>query len=863
MIYKIQFPIRHFKHWRPLLIYKNFMMLRLPAAFLFLIITAAFQPSVLFGEDVSPVKKVFMPVRHHMGDTGIMPVQSIDEAAWVWHPDPTGSADSAKVTVPTWKYKGKQEFFQAGWAAPVFLRFKKEFEATGAALVFHVSADERFELFLDGKRIARGPDRSDVEHWSYATYEVKLVPGVHRLEALCWHIGPFAPMAQLSFRGGFILKADGDYDAKLTTGKADWEVARLEGLDMSPPGDGSIFGVGAELTAKGCGPQWKDGAYVKAVTVRAAVKGNPWGESAAGWKLFPSSLPDLIDREIVTGRAVALGTGAFTKITPVLDEQARNPELPQWQALIDGKGEVTVPAGAEVFLLWDLDNYFCAYPVCEVSGGDGAKITWGWAESLYMPGSNAKGNRNEFIGKTFRGMVDTFLPDGGQARRFSTHWWRAGRYCLLTVKTGNTPLTLHRLALAETRYPLENEGRFDGGDPALKGVVDLAIRGLQMTSHETFTDCPFYEQLMYVGDTRLEMLITDVLTADDRLVKRGIELFDFSRRNWGFVNERFPANKPQLSPTYSMIWALMLNDYTLWRNDPAFVKARVIGLRSMLEHFEPYVNRDGLLENLPGWPFMDWVHGWNTGNAPGGKGLSSLNNLLYVYALQKSAEIEDSLGEVQLAARLRAKAERASESIRAKFWDEGRGLVADTADRKNWSEHAQCLALLTDTVSGDSAKRCFDGLLKDPELKRTTIYFSFYLMETWRKFGRGDLIVERLDFWKDLVKDGLKTPVEEPGNTRSDCHAWGSHPLFHLHASVAGVRPGSPGFRTVRIEPQPGRFPMIASRMPHPDGFIVLDLKFEGERCKGSVELPKGITGSFIWKGKELKLVEGKQAVEP
>jgi hypothetical protein len=118
--------------------------------------------------------------------------------------------------------------------------------------------------------------------------------------------------------------------------------------------------------------------------------------------------------------------------------------------------------------------------------------------------------------------------------------------------------------------------------------------------------------------------------------------------------------------------------------------------------------------------------------------------------------------------------------------------------------------------------------LKDPELKRTTIYFSFYLMETWRKFGRGDLIVERLDFWKDLVKDGLKTPVEAPGNTRSDCHAWGSHPLFHLHASVVGVRPGSPGFRTVRIEPQPGRFPMIASRTPHPDGFIVLDLKFEG-----------------------------------
>ena len=78
----------------------------------------------------------------------------------------------------------------------------------------------------------------------------------------------------------------------------------------------------------------------------------------------------------------------------------------------------------------------------------------------------------------------------------------------------------------------------------------------------------------------------------------------------------------------------------------------------MLEHFEPYLNRDGLLENLPGWPFMDWVPQWETGDAPdGANGISALNNLLYVYALQKSAEVEDSLGEPLLAQRLRAKAD--------------------------------------------------------------------------------------------------------------------------------------------------------------------------------------------------------------
>ena len=87
----------------------------------------------------------------------------------------------------------------------------------------------------------------------------------------------------------------------------------------------------------------------------------------------------------------------------------------------------------------------------------------------------------------------------------------------------------------------------DAGDPELGGVIELAVRGIQMCAHETYMDCPYYEQLMYDGDTRLELLTTAVMTRDDRLVKRAIELFDFSRRNWGFVNERYPAYLPQHS----------------------------------------------------------------------------------------------------------------------------------------------------------------------------------------------------------------------------------------------------------------------------------------------------------------------------
>jgi hypothetical protein len=288
------------------------------------------------------VQKVFLPPRLDLGDTGISPVQPIDDAAWIWYPD---SAQKPKVK--------RAEFFASGWREPVLLRFRKVFEATDQTLRIHVSADERFELFLDGQRIARGPDRSDVEHWCYSTYDLRLAPGTHRLEALAWSIGPYAPVAQLTWRGGFILKAEAPYDPLLTTGKAAWEVAKLDGYEFPSP---TLF-VGAQFIAHGCGPQWKVGQYAPAEVVRGAIKPQLTGESAAGWKLFPTRLPDQLDREINVGQAVALGEGSLGPNDLVRAELARNPDLPKWQAVISGRDEVVVPTNTETFLLWDLGNY--------------------------------------------------------------------------------------------------------------------------------------------------------------------------------------------------------------------------------------------------------------------------------------------------------------------------------------------------------------------------------------------------------------------------------------------------------------------------------------------------------------------------
>jgi hypothetical protein len=102
---------------------------------------------------------------------------------------------------------------------------------------------------------------------------------------------------------------------------------------------------------------------------------------------------------------------------------------------------------------------------------------------------------------------------------------------------------------------------------------------------------------------------------------------------------------------------------------------------------------------------------------------------------------------------------------------------------------------------------------------------------------------------------GLSTWAESPGlSARSDCHAWSAHPNYDLLTLVAGIKPGSPGFKTVKIEPHLGTLDKVEARMPHPKGEIVVSYVRRGSGYEVSTTLPRGLTGELIWKGKSYGL---------
>lgn len=778
---------------------------------------------------------------------------------------PAQPFDEARPT--RWQERGN---WPAKWislpATPPFVAaFKLPFvlvETTKFRL--HVTGDERYELFLDGEFIGRGPERGDGENWFFESFDLTLEAGEHLLVSRVWALGQKAPFAQMSVRPGFLLGVEGENAPNLNTGVAPWTAKILGGYEWQNPS--CAWGTGWNEIVHGENYDWnhelgEGDDWISPETGIVGAREGSQVETVAHHRLRPATLPPMLDEKSAAGhvRHVAPWTKRPVAETSIRAIDSSSDEVAQWQRLLTEGHPIEIAPHTRRRVLIDLENYYCARPELTISQGRGTRIDIHWSEALFEECETwTKGRRDEVEGKFFSALLvledgpgDAFISGGGTGRVFRPLWWQAGRYVQVLIETADEPLTIESLCWWETRYPLENEGSFASSDERLADLVPVLVRAMQMCAHETYMDCPFYEQMMYVGDTRLEVLVSYVLTRDDALPKKALQLFDWSRLQSGLTQSRFPCWARQIIPPFSLWWVAMVHDYALWRGEPEFTKSLLPGVRAVCDHFAALIGEDGLMKAPDGWNFTDWVvtgdeplkdYGgdakWTWGIPPGGSwDCSGVLNWQATLVFRLAGELEGWFGQPELAALQARRAAELAQAADRHFWNEERGLYADNLAHKDWSEHAQCLAILSGFVPSGKISRLKHGLLNDPDLARATIYFSHYLFETFRELGQIDAFFRRLELWSKLIENDLKTTIETPEPTRSDCHAWGAHPLFHFYATLAGIRPVEPGFAKVEIEPQLGSLEWLEVRIPHPRGEIHLRVDGGTEQ----VNLPEGV----------------------
>ena len=790
---------------------------------------------------------------------------------------------------------------------PIVLHFRRAVTLAAVPTTYpvRVSADNRFILYVNDHRVGDGPARGDLLHWRYERFDLApfLNPGPNLITATVWNFGILAPLAQFSDRTAFLLESEATGPDSISTGangpanaKDTWQVEIEPGhtpLDRSTVTLQTYFaaGPGEEIDAAHYDWDWQSPtatspSWVPATSpmrdsifpgVNRAHSAGVTGDNQ--WGLVPDQLPPMEYTETDAGHAVLF--------PPPEEHIDPTPEPGQLRSLQFPPG--TIPPHHHTKFTFDRKTLTTAYPRLTVSGGKGAKIRITYSEALY-DNKQQKGDRDAkvFIDengvRTVRralGLTDRFLPDGAPHRVFEPLWWRTWRYLDLDIETAGDPLTLESLTANFTAYPFKQRATFHSPDPDLDKIWDISWRTARLDAHETYMDTPYFEQLQYVGDSRIQALISYTVANDDRLARQAIDAFDHSRIPEGLTASRYPSSLYQSIPTFSLLYIGMLHDFWMYRPDPdGFVQSKLEGVRSILNWYAQYREPGGLLRKTPGWSFVDWVSGKAEIPTYDANQTSCVTSLFYLGSLAQAADLEIAKGDPVLGRRDRAKAQYLRTEIARRCWSAQRNLIADNPDLNIFSQQANTLAVLYDVIPRAHQAAVFKRILAiDPGttpdgILSSSYYFRFYLARALDHLAQArqsakspqksstytdlaDQYLASLAPWRQLLQLHFSTWPETPGETRSDSHAWSAHPIFDLLSLVAGIEPASPAFATVRIAPHLGDLPSLTAQFPHPQGTISVDYHRTGSALDATILLPCKLTGTFVYHAKRYPLHPG------
>lgn len=516
------------------------------------------------------------------------------------------------------------------------------------------------------------------------------------------------------------------------------------------------------------------------------------------------------------------------------------PDVPHWVCREENNYRVIEEATRKLIVF---DNYVrcrCEYRF----SGDG-EVRLLWNEAPFTP-EKKKLHREAWEG--------CFLPGKPAVLRFKdgVRWvdyhYRTGR-CLQIECTGN--VKIEEMRFVSVKYPYEKMWQAKCSSPQVEQVLDMAWNTLEYCSFESFMDCPYYEQMQYVGDTRIESLVSYVTERNPALPLKGVRELGRSTDLYGVTLSRSPSWQEQMIPSFSLVWILVLEDFITWQGFDA-VADELDHARANLKFYEQHLDADGLpdftgwdrisgWDGETGWNFLDWhdslFRGIPKGNCP--------VSVLYVLALEAMARLEKRAGND--TDMLLEKAKRAAQKILDRYYDSDQNILMDDDEGKFISEHPQIFATLSDSMP--------DCKLELPDAMPAGIYFSHYYLEAAYRTRNVRAFWKRFGNWFQVLDEGLKTFPEEFTHPRSDCHAWSSHVLYHYFASILGVRPRDVQKKEWNIDPLFVDLDFAGGTLTHATG----DIFVRWEKVKGAIQveyrLPEGFTA---WhNGKKLTETQG------
>jgi hypothetical protein len=755
----------------------------------------------------------------------------------------------------------------------------------------HVTADTRYRLYVNGRHVNRGPARGFQQSWPYDSVDIApyLRKGRNAVGAIvhCTGVSNFQYIHQTI--AGFLL-AGRVADQDLSTNDT-WKVRFAPGYlpihaRVITPHLGWQEHFDARLDDDAWMlPAYDDSDWRKPTTLNFGHM--PWSN------LEPRGIPLLREEPLLPASLVSTLSGKCNKgyataanIVTLFCEEGQAVEPAGTEVLPgDPRPRPWQPSAAKMTLARDWATLhvpptgkhgYTSYCIdfgkevvgsyrYRVEGAQGAEIV----DTVVCEGLN---NLAPVIYHPTRKSHGTsmgsrlFLAKGTTEHEQFDHW--GFRYLSVTVRNSERPLQVN-LRLTWVGYPLDVRARFDSSDGRINKVYQISAWTQQCCMLDSYVDCPWREQAQWWGDARVQAANTFYLSADPRMLARGIRQIGETQIPNGLTYALAPSiGHNCILPDFTLTWIMTHRDYWWQTGDLALFKSLWHRVHRALDYFhEASDNRFGLLPyDDRYWLFLDWCPLFKDG-------YPTLYNVFYLMALQAAEELFRMGGQrPEVAEYYRQRGETLRHAIESKLFNRKDKTFYGGLDWKGKpvpqdSGHVAALALLTDLVPQHHEALLEKVLLpvirsnhSDP--LTPSPFFSHYMLEALKKVGRTEEVVDCIDrWWGDMVDRGLTTTEESwnatPGNW-SLCHAWSAHPVVHLSNTLLGVWQTGPGWKTIRFAPTFTKVDRIRGRVATPFGPIESGWERTGERTRVFLKLPKGITAAVTLPGKRPQKMTGR-----
>lgn len=497
----------------------------------------------------------------------------------------------------------------------------------------------------------------------------------------------------------------------------------------------------------------------------------------------------------------------------------------------------TVVRKGENFIELDAGKYSTSKVSFKFKKAVSAKIIY--AESYVQP-DGTKTKCDDYDG-VFTGYYDDVNVEEGE--EYSPFWFRAFRF--IRIEGENICDAFESVSAKFWHYPLEIDAEFECSDEYINKMFDISINTILCCAHDTFYDCPYYEQYQYIMDTLIEAAVMMRMSHDTRLVKKAIEEFAASQMPSGYLSSFYPSVFPQIIPGFTLMWVSMLRDYLEYSRDVAFAKRFVGTIDKIFEGIESNLTEDGLVARGDYWDYVDYTEGWHIGEPVKEKGKPiTVYSMYYAYALKCAADICHKVGRPVLGDEYDRRYLDLIIAIKKYCFDMKRGLYRDSAREGTYSVHTIVWSVLSGIEDEESADKMW-AKMYDEDLIKTSFSMNFFLFRALEKSGKTDQIFKNFDGWRNMIDMNCTTWREMPkAQLRSECHAWSSAPLYEISSNILGVKVGFA--KEIVIKPVTAGLEFAKGKVPTRYGIVSISWEDGENGFKIKVDSPDGIRKRII-----------------